>query len=599
MENSIEKYLFDLNESIHLEHGYGVFRENYIIERYSESLYKFLGNRINISFDQVVIEEDREAFISAANSLSEGEKRLVLRVMCADNTVRLIYCILKNPGVTSEGNPCYDGDFYEIPYVCETFPLRDSERTVTCQFMSLYGGYYIEYIRESDMFSLYEIEGKRKHYFYNGCLTDLAKKVLSNRHLNTVQTNEFQKFYSQLLVSKGYSKTKIDASVFGFENFDKKLSVVFNTIAEPTGEQIVIGLCHPSEISKTDKSIGLMEGSYDSGTGVLNKRAVHDYCLEAMSKPGANLYFAMIDIDDFKTINDTCGHLYGDQVLLRAANILTGIVADRGIVGRFGGDEFVILLTQPIDIEELNAIFASINRSMAWAADATLNKSITASIGISNYPKDASDYDTLFARADKALYVAKKGGKNRFVVYSESEHGEVKVDDDRGVNIKIDSSVNDLQKSKDVSRWLIEIQNKKVENLGELFENMCNMFRIDGISFYRGENLERFCAYGNYTNPIMSLKPCMSPDFLRYFDHENFCEVSSMLKIETAKEAYDLFTAQGNGKYIMGMECDKNNTPISVVSLDFFNRAPKFGTFDIALLRILVKTIAYNISLSR
>lgn len=126
----------------------------------------------------------------------------------------------------------------------------------------------------------------------------------------------------------------------------------------------------------------------------------------------------LIDLDDFKNINDLMGHDYGDELLIYLAEELEKIVDEKAIIFRFGGDEFMILNTS-INEEEIedysNKLLSLFNKNLEL-----YNKqiSITASIGVTLYPKDGADSGTIMKNVDSAMYEAKKLGKNRFALYS-------------------------------------------------------------------------------------------------------------------------------------------------------------------------------------
>jgi diguanylate cyclase (GGDEF)-like protein len=132
------------------------------------------------------------------------------------------------------------------------------------------------------------------------------------------------------------------------------------------------------------------------------------------------LAVAFLDLDRFKQINDTLGHEAGDQLLKEVATRLKGCVRDSDTVARLGGDEFVVLLPQ-LEDEKYAAIVAQ--KILAAAAKPFMLMGqefrVTASIGISTYPQDGLDEQTLTKNADIAMYQAKTEGRNNFQFYSE------------------------------------------------------------------------------------------------------------------------------------------------------------------------------------
>ncbi len=130
---------------------------------------------------------------------------------------------------------------------------------------------------------------------------------------------------------------------------------------------------------------------------------------------GANLGLLMIDIDDFKKINDTYGHIVGDMVLKRLADILVRSLADAGgFICRFGGEEFLVCLVECKPRRAI-AVAEEIRKKVEGLRIAFRRKEInfTVSLGLAMYPEDGFELNLLLEQADKLLYKAKKEGKNR------------------------------------------------------------------------------------------------------------------------------------------------------------------------------------------
>ncbi len=128
----------------------------------------------------------------------------------------------------------------------------------------------------------------------------------------------------------------------------------------------------------------------------------------------------MIDIDNFKTINDTYGHTFGDRVLEKLAEILKSSIRASDTAARYGGEEFVIILPKVGSAQAL-ALANRIRKHIKEKTSALMKGKgiLTVSIGISNYPKDSQKKTELIKQADKALYAAKRRGKDQAVEYRE------------------------------------------------------------------------------------------------------------------------------------------------------------------------------------
>jgi diguanylate cyclase (GGDEF)-like protein len=161
----------------------------------------------------------------------------------------------------------------------------------------------------------------------------------------------------------------------------------------------------------------------DPMTGLYNRRYLVDFLARELTRArraGAPLAVIMMDLDRFKRINDTFGHDAGDHVLLEVAALLKKSVRGNDMVCRFGGEEFVIVLTDAtaeIAVRRCEAIRESIKLQEPVYQGNSLGSS-TASFGIALFPDHGDSHDALMRASDEALYEAKRAGRDRVVVAS-------------------------------------------------------------------------------------------------------------------------------------------------------------------------------------
>lgn len=150
----------------------------------------------------------------------------------------------------------------------------------------------------------------------------------------------------------------------------------------------------------------------DPLTQLYNQAALSSFIDKALSRAEGSAALLVIDVDNFKTVNDTLGHLAGDNVLIQLANVMRACIPKGGISSRIGGDEFVVFLPHAGHREAVQ--LASLLVHSGVHAPGFPGK-ITLSIGIALTQPGAPDcYTSVFSRADKALYNAKARGKNRY-----------------------------------------------------------------------------------------------------------------------------------------------------------------------------------------
>jgi two-component system cell cycle response regulator len=160
----------------------------------------------------------------------------------------------------------------------------------------------------------------------------------------------------------------------------------------------------------------------DKLTGLYNRRYFDhflDFEVKRSSRQNASLALLMMDIDNFKKINDTLGHLYGDKILNKLGDITRSIIRETDLAARYGGEEFAIVMSNT-GLEEAIEIAERMRKAIN-ACDFGIKKlPTTVSIGIALYPLDSTSLQDLLSNADRALYKAKHEGKNRVTVYSNS-----------------------------------------------------------------------------------------------------------------------------------------------------------------------------------
>ena len=119
----------------------------------------------------------------------------------------------------------------------------------------------------------------------------------------------------------------------------------------------------------------------------------------------------MIDVDHFKTYNDTYGHKAGDELLIKIAQTIVSSINNRDLANRMGGDEFAIAIFDEITMNDINKIFDQINITIQ------ANHGVSISIGVASTSDTIKTFNDLYVAADKALYKSKKNGRNQISIY--------------------------------------------------------------------------------------------------------------------------------------------------------------------------------------
>jgi diguanylate cyclase (GGDEF)-like protein/PAS domain S-box-containing protein len=160
------------------------------------------------------------------------------------------------------------------------------------------------------------------------------------------------------------------------------------------------------------------QANYDAVTGLPNRslfmdRLAHE--LKKCDRTGESVALFYIDLDNFKEINDTFGHEIGDILLIEASHRIGSCIRSTDTVARLGGDEFAVLLIDLHDTSRVDGVARKINHMLAQPfLLRDVHASVSGSVGIAIYPEDSLEIKDLIRKADHAMYVAKRSGKNRY-----------------------------------------------------------------------------------------------------------------------------------------------------------------------------------------
>ena len=217
-------------------------------------------------------------------------------------------------------------------------------------------------------------------------------------------------------------------------------------------------------------------------TGLYTRDVIVDYAGYLVENK-TPFSLALVDIDNFKNVNDNYGHTTGDHVIDFLANKLKDAFGKRGVVGRFGGDEFMVVIP---NITEYDAVW-SLLREVHKAVDGitppdSTNLYLTCTFGLSRFPTDAEDYDSLFELTDKALYRGKIKGRNCFIIYLESKHKNIQL------HAADDTTISSMQMHTQIFRFLNSAPHIQ-DGIKDLLLFLGSNLMIDHIAIQTKEDL--------------------------------------------------------------------------------------------------------------
>jgi diguanylate cyclase (GGDEF)-like protein len=263
-------------------------------------------------------------------------------------------------------------------------------------------------------------------------LTERLKKEIGQSRLNAILISIFAFVLSILLISsvvKRHIRKPLDDLSEGFDRLesnginkpiDLNRTDEWNHI-ENTFNKMALRLSHAySDLNEEKKNFDFL-AHHDPLTGLANRllgtKLLNEKIVKAKHQ-NSSFLLIYLDIDEFKTINDSLGHTSGDNLLINVSEILEELAQGIGFVARMGGDEFMIVVDDVESIRYGEHISERINKSLrkAYYID---DKSVfvSASIGVCQFPNHGHDEETLIRNADTAMYHAKRNGKDQYRIY--------------------------------------------------------------------------------------------------------------------------------------------------------------------------------------
>lgn len=220
----------------------------------------------------------------------------------------------------------------------------------------------------------------------------------------------------------------------------------------------------------------------DALTQVYNREVLVEY-VNFLVSGNVPFSLALIDIDNFKYVNDTYGHIAGDKVLKEVAGRIKKAVGETGTVGRFGGDEFIIVFPDIVAYDEIWQCCRKINTEMnGYEIKDFTGLYVTVTMGVSRFPENEKSYEGLLDTSDKALYRGKTKGRNCFIIYLPEKHANIELKTEK------DKSLSSMYLHSMVFRLLTKSKTLE-EGIVSLFNFLCSYFMLDHICLQKNKKI--------------------------------------------------------------------------------------------------------------
>ena len=359
------------------------------------------GNNALFVYTRYIHPDDVSRFTEALKDYAESGKFIVVRMLYQTGEYHWMLTRITDGGVSETRGHVYDINIMDAALITAQIDNLNSQIERYSSYLGMCENVLFSYDILNDDFNIFMTsDGHQTMSFYHGTLNAWEEDKIKTDVLGLNEVKELDGFCKALANGEKLFKREININILNKPGRLDKCLARGNTIVDAYGNRIVIGTIIILESSDNHvvEELNIISDMKDPGTDLLNKRAITDYVRKLIdSQPGHTVTIAIIDIDDFKTINDTYGHMFGDEVLCKVADILRDAVGSRGLCGRIGGDEMFIIMEGLNDNEGIRNVLRTIRNNTKWLYhDDPRNIKITCSIGSATYPNDAKRYDELF-----------------------------------------------------------------------------------------------------------------------------------------------------------------------------------------------------------
>ncbi len=554
-------------------------RENLMVVDASEYYYDFVGEKSYLPIHKLLHPEDGIILQQAALKFTRTVE-MITGITGGKEKYSTIYLRMEKSNHTENGVPLLSITLFDIRGLENRNIENENKISKYRRYMSLCNQYYFEYTSADKRFIIYKYVNDKAMLVHESSLQEFCQSKIDNQDGYKINPNSINRFKRYLENEKDSFELDIDG-ILGEEG---RYQIKGGTIYKYAN--MVTGVIVPMQMTMQE-SYYLTPAARDAGTGLLNKKAIAEYITEKLNlHDDKKRWVIIMDIDDFKCINDNYGHLFGDEVIRKVADTLKQVIGIRGVIGRFGGDEFLVLFEEAVTRESIKTILKTISKKLYYVFDPKFN--ITCSTGVTVYPNDGMNYEELLGKADKALYIAKEKGKNRHIIFDEKIHGSY--DKDNVMINTVKYSVSKEMRTAAINDVMTNLYNDGVKYLKKkrVQNRLREVFDLDGISIFSNYGKSVICRSGDYVVEAPDATVGFVEDsFLNLFDSSGVFVDSNMLKLKAGNmAAYEVAKKQETGATIMCIG-RREGTPYSMITFDVFNRNRKWSDSDVEMLSLI------------
>ncbi|WP_294428697.1 GGDEF domain-containing protein [uncultured Treponema sp.] len=373
---------------------------------------------------------------------------------------------------------------------------------------------------------------------------------------------------------------------------DKKILTV-HTIKTSTRRKSSI----VASINFTKNNVPLMNAyseSRDGLTGLYNKKAITELAIKKINEDKMPCSLIILDADKFKECNDSFGHIFGDKVLVTISSCINDAIKGRGIAGRIGGDEFLVLL-DVTEEDDIRTIARNIRTEIQWNITNVEPESVvTCSMGIARFPLNAKSYEELFEIADKSLYIAKYRGRNCYILYKPEAHSKILIENKQADGRDASGQYFNecVEAELEICHQMGEIDTTKGQTVTRVLELIRKYLQISKITVYN-KDLKLLYVVGEDDDDVRSAFMAQDKHYFKLLNKYDFLHLDNTNVLSSIdEERYELYHAADISSTIEYLVKDEAGANQLFVCYDLYRPARTFKKDKIIFALLMAKKLA-------
>ena len=511
------------------------FDSQYKFVHGDERYFSMLGDYVECNLDTLIYKDDWEGFKEYLDSENYDEPYMV-RFLIKQDCYRYVLVNRAKEASSNFRNKevvKYFLTVNDVVQVTHKFSTYFNNLRKYRKFLSQMNVNYFDYNIENDAFSIYYYAGGHAKVIYKEPLTKWQQEVNEKNLVAQEDKAEFNRMCDLMREGKEEFNIILHTSMLSGSP-DEFESICFKGELFTDGFKVnmVTGIVFQSDgiiVESGNKE----DADLDMFTGLLNKKVATETIIGEINeavKTGrkSDMYLCVIDIDDFKTVNDTYGHKFGDEVILMLANALKETFENNGIIGRIGGDEFMCLLSDFNNVTDFKSRLTEMRKKLkAKIAEKMPEYVFSVSIGIATYPECGNSYEELFKIADASLYIAKEKGKDRYILFDKELHSSYINASDRNNGRVVADFMKPLDKNQMAASMMIKIVNEGRPAVREVLDDLMDRMNVHGIVLIKCNGDEPM-VLGHYSKPVDKVKFISNEKYMESFDKYGINKVNNV-----------------------------------------------------------------------